>query len=356
MVTYAAVFFLVVSFVLGAVWGSFLNVCIYRIPLGKSVIFPGSHCTACGTPIKWYDNIPIISYLILQGHCRACGAYFSARYAGIELLTAILFLLLWLRYPAQPLVVAQWIIACLLIVATFTDVDHFIIPDSISLGGCSFALVASGLLGSSSLCAMDFEFWKGFLDFGFKATISSSLIGQHLAIFLWSALGAAFGWGLLSAVALFGRYVFAKEAMGGGDVKLFAFIGGYFGMTGVLAVLFLSAVVGAIVGVSILLWHKFFCRDEIDEVEFRRDRAKFPPYAEIHPERVSVIPELDLSSSTEVDKNRVIRVARRTSRQLHHFPYGPYIAFAAMLMLFFYPELHEWLREHLWLISEPSWQ
>jgi hypothetical protein len=80
-----------VCFILGAVWGSFLNVCIYRLPCGKSIVLPGSHCTTCGSAIRWYDNIPVVSYFVLRGHCRECGAHFSMRYAAIELLTAALF-------------------------------------------------------------------------------------------------------------------------------------------------------------------------------------------------------------------------------------------------------------------------
>lgn len=353
--SYATSFFVVVSFVLGAVWGSFLNVCIYRIPAGKSVVFPGSHCTACGTPIRWYDNIPILSYFLLQGHCRSCGAYFSARYAAIELLTAGLFLSLWLRYPAQPIVLSQWIIACLLIVATFTDVDHFIIPDSVSLGGLGFALLATGLLGPDSFCAMDLEFWQGLFEFVSKESMHSSPLSQHLVVLIWSAGGATFGWLLLSAIALLGRVVFAKEAMGGGDVKLFAFLGAYFGVTGVFAILFFSAVTGALFGLAILAWHKFFCHDEIDELEFDEAKAKFPPYASDRP--LSASPEqLDSSSpASSEQRKRIFHVARRTSRQLHHFPYGPYIAFAAVVLLFLYPSFQEWLREHLWLIPEPLW-
>lgn len=352
---YATSFFVVVSFVFGAVWGSFLNVCIYRIPAGKSVVFPGSHCTACGMPIRWYDNIPILSYFLLQGHCRTCGTYFSVRYAAIELLTAALFLLLWLRYPAQLIVISQWVIACLLIVATSTDIDHFIIPDSVSLGGLGFAIVATGLLGPNSFCAMDLEFWQGLLEFDPKPSMLSSSLARHFVVFLWSGIGATFGWLLLTAIALFGRVVFAKEAMGGGDVKLFAFLGAYFGISGVFAILFLSAVTGAVVGLAILAWHKLFCRDEIEELEFDESRAKYPPVRHDHLTSVSPDQQDSSSAAPSQQRKRIFRVARRTSRQLHHFPYGPYIAFAAVVLLFLYPDFQEWLRDHLWLIREPSW-
>jgi leader peptidase (prepilin peptidase)/N-methyltransferase len=345
----SGIFLPVMSFILGAAWGSFLNVCIYRIPTGQSVVFPGSHCTTCGTPIRWYDNIPIVSYFLLGGHCRTCGASFSIRYAAIEALTGILFLLLGLRYGWQPIVVAHWVITCLLIIATFTDIDHFIIPDVVTVGGTLFSAVVSGLLGSKSFVAADLQFWLDILGLTNKGLTSQIALGQNLVSFAWSLVGAGFGWLLLWAIAVFGQFLLAKEAMGGGDVKLFSFLGAYFGLTGVIAILFLSAFIGAITGLCLLGWHKLFGRDEFDKLEFDSAVAMVPPYIAGRREEFESMQSVeDITRSSPPVKT--IRVARRTSRQLHHFPYGPYIALAAVVLLFAFPQLHLWLREYLWLL------
>ena len=125
-------FFPTVSLVFGALIGSFLNVCIYRIPAGKSVVTPGSHC-ACGQPIKWYDNIPIFSWLILRGRARCCGRHFSFRYPAIELVTALIFFACWKLLPPTQ-AICGWVLASALLCATFIDLDSFEIPDRFSVG------------------------------------------------------------------------------------------------------------------------------------------------------------------------------------------------------------------------------
>ncbi len=131
-------------FVFGAAVGSFLNVCIYRMPAGKSIVTPPSACPACGQRIRWFDNIPLISYLVLRGRCRRCGAPFSARYFVVELLTALLFLAVWLKFDGW-LAPIYWALTGGLIVATFIDFDHFIIPNEITYGGIVTGFVASVL-------------------------------------------------------------------------------------------------------------------------------------------------------------------------------------------------------------------
>src|SRR5258708_32261409 len=126
-------FFPLIAVLVGACIGSFLNVCIYRIPKGESVVHPGSHC-GCGQPIAWYDNIPVLSWLILRGRARCCGRPFSFRYPAIEFLTAALFLACWLLFPPGK-AVAGAVLCSIVLCAHFIDHDHMIIPDALTIGG-----------------------------------------------------------------------------------------------------------------------------------------------------------------------------------------------------------------------------
>ena len=136
-------FFAVFAFVLGAVVGSFLNVCIYRMPLDLSVNEPRrSFCPSCKKQIPWHQNIPLFSWLFLRGRCANCGSRIAFRYFAVELLTALLFLAVWRTFPWQ-IALAYWVFVSLLIVGTFIDFEHFIIPDEITLGGTAVGVVAS---------------------------------------------------------------------------------------------------------------------------------------------------------------------------------------------------------------------
>ena len=135
--------FSVFAFILGAVVGSFLNVCIYRLPLDLSINEPRrSYCPNCKQPIPWYQNLPLISWLVLRGHCANCGSKIRFRYFGVELLTALLFLAVWRTFP-PPVAVAYWVFVSLLIIGTFIDLEHFIIPDQITIGGTVAGIIAS---------------------------------------------------------------------------------------------------------------------------------------------------------------------------------------------------------------------
>ena len=135
--------FAVVAFVLGAVVGSFLNVSIYRLPRDLSVNKPRrSFCPACHAPIPWQQNVPLLSWLVLRGRCAQCGAKIAFRYFGVELLTALLFLIVWEFFPWQ-IAIAYWVFISILIVATFVDLEHFIIPDQVTIGGTVAGVVAS---------------------------------------------------------------------------------------------------------------------------------------------------------------------------------------------------------------------
>src|SRR6185295_924488 len=163
-------FWSAVFFIFGSIVGSFLNVCIYRMPLGQSVVSPPSHCPHCKYSIPWFLNIPLLTWLYLRGKCKNCGAPISARYFMVELLTGITFLSCWLKFGDRSALLA--LVYCLflagLIVATFIDFEHFIIPDEITIGGivvgilCSFAVPA--LHGVDSPAAsMKESFWGAIL-------------------------------------------------------------------------------------------------------------------------------------------------------------------------------------------------
>ncbi len=196
------------AFVLGAVVGSFLNVCIHRIPRGQSLVRPGSACPRCGASIAPWDNVPLLSYILLRGKCRHCGEPISPRYPLVELTTGLLFLTAYLSHGSTLQAVRIAALGCVLIVSIFIDLDHQIIPDVVTLPALGLG-VFTGFLGG---------------------------LGPGLQ----SILGAAAGGVAVLLIALFGSALFGQESMGGGDLKLAAVIGSYTGWASVLGVLFLS--------------------------------------------------------------------------------------------------------------------
>jgi leader peptidase (prepilin peptidase)/N-methyltransferase len=222
------------AFVVGACIGSFLNVCVYRIPLNGSVVSPGSHCSACGAPIPWYHNLPIISWPLLRGRAACCGTRIDLRYWLVEIGMAFLFMAVWLKYgPTDPM--AAVIYATMisgLTAACLIDLDHYIIPDRFSLGGCVAGFVA--------------------------CTIHPALMGEKTPLqgFSWSLAGAIAGALLLLGVAWLGTMLFKKEAMGMGDVKLLAALCSFLGGTSITWILPLSAGFGAILGGALILFQR----------------------------------------------------------------------------------------------------
>lgn len=229
-------------FLLGACMGSFLNVCVYRIPMELSVVKPRSYCPACRTPIPWYLNIPILSYALLAGRCRFCRAPIRPRYVLIEALVAVLFLLVWLQFcPTRlsvllhlapidsfAIVPVYWLVLFGLVLGTFVDFEHMIIPDRVTLGGIVAGLALSALVPELHHKS---QAWAGLTT---------------------SAIGAAAGWGSLWLVAVIGRALFKKDAMGFGDVKLMGAIGAFFGWEAVLFVIAVSSLLGSIAGLSLM--------------------------------------------------------------------------------------------------------
>ena len=239
-------FLAVLSFAWGACIGSFLNVCIYRIPRELSVVTPRSFCPGCNRPIPWYLNVPIFSYVFLRAKCRYCGCRIHWRYPLVETLVAVLFLLIWLKFSMTgdgaalglvPLadwkaVPVYWLMAAGLVLGTFVDFEHLIIPDRVTLGG-----IVAGLVLSAAVPSIQGQ-----------ATWAQGLF--HAAI------GAAVGWGILWGIALVGKLMFRKEAMGFGDVKLLGAIGAFLGWRAVLFTIMLSSLLGSLVGIALVLTHR----------------------------------------------------------------------------------------------------
>lgn len=229
-------FFPLAVFVLGACVGSFLNVVIYRVPKEQSVVTPGSHC-ACGQPIRWHDNVPILSWLILRGKARCCGRTFSFRYPFVELLTALLFTACWLRF-APAVAVCGWVFVSCLVAATFIDLDHMIIPDVFTIG-----LGVAGVLLSTAIPALH----------GFQGDVFlvDSLRGGIAAL-----QGLLIGSGVVLWIALVAEALLRKEAMGFGDVTFVGGIGAFCGWQGAVFTVFGGAVVGTVWLLVAWLWEK----------------------------------------------------------------------------------------------------
>jgi leader peptidase (prepilin peptidase)/N-methyltransferase len=244
----------VIVCVFGAAIGSFLNVCIHRLPRHESVVWPASRCPACAGPIPLYDNIPVLSYLLLRGRCRACRARISLRYPIIELTNGLGYgLILWQFGPGWPAAVYALLFSTLLVV-TCIDLSHQIIPDVITLPG-----IALGLLCAATVLPV------GLRD---------------------SVLGVLLGGGILWGLAWASPYLFGKEGMGGGDVKLLAMIGAFLGWKPALLTIMVGAVVGSVVGVGL--------------------------------------------------------IALKLRRRDQYLPFGPFLALGAIVSLFFHQEVLTW--------------
>ncbi|MGM0663561.1 MAG: prepilin peptidase [Thermodesulfobacteriota bacterium] len=212
----------VFAFLFGLILGSFLNVCIHRMPTGSSIVHPPSSCPCCGASIRFYDNIPLLSYLLLRGRCRSCEASIPLRYPVVELATGLLSLALVLRYgPGVPYALYLAFV-CALIVVTFIDLQHQIIPDVISLPG-----IAAG--------------------------IAVSLTPWGTVSWVDALIGAAAGGGGLFAVAWGFERLTGKEGMGLGDVKLLAMIGAWMGWRTLPFIILSSSLFGILIGGAALM-------------------------------------------------------------------------------------------------------
>lgn len=275
-------FFPVVVGIFGAIVGSFLNVVIYRMPLDKSVVTPGSHC-ACGAPIKWYDNIPVLSWFILRGKARCCGRPYSFRYAFVELLTAGLFLTSWLMFPPAKAFCGMFFVSCLLC-AMFIDLDHMIIPEPFTIGLGVVGVVLSVFV--PSLHNQSDELF-------FIGALQSGIISMQ---------GLLIGSGLVLWIAVIAETLLKKEAMGFADVTFVGAIGAFTGWQGAIFAVFGGAVVGTVwIGLAFIV------------KKLSGSRVQIAPRAE--------------TPDGQTTENLGMNV---------HVPFGPMLAIGGMLHFFYF--------------------
>lgn len=220
---YAAIFGLIV--------GSYLNVVIYRLPLGLSTVYPRSRCPGCGSLIRARDNVPVLSFLLLRGRCRTCGTPISWRYPLVEAATGALFVGCLLRFGLTPQAVVAMLFASLMLVLALIDFDHMILPDRLTLPGTAV---------------------------GIATQLAAPLAGLVPAV-----IGALFGAGILLAVWGLWLVVRREEGMGLGDVKMLALVGAFLGWQGVLVTLFFGALTGSVVGLALMRWGSLDMRSKL---------------------------------------------------------------------------------------------
>jgi leader peptidase (prepilin peptidase)/N-methyltransferase len=220
-----------IAFLFGAVVGSFLNVCIYRLPRGESVVTPRSHCAGCGTLIRAWDNVPLVSFLILRGRCRDCGRPISWRYPLVEGLTGLLFALTAARFGMTSLAASLLLLVSALVVIAFVDLDHQVIPNVITLPGIPLGLLAGLAVGGPPI-----------LD---------------------RILGALTGAGFLYLVLLYGSALYGQDAMGEGDLNLMALIGAFLGWRAVILTLLVGCLSGSLVGLTLIALRRLGRREHI---------------------------------------------------------------------------------------------
>jgi leader peptidase (prepilin peptidase)/N-methyltransferase len=314
------------AIVLGLVWGSFANVCIYRwpptpeFPAGRSVVRPGSHCFACKAEIPWYDNLPLVAWLWLRGKCRSCKAPFSARYLIVEAVTAALFGVAWwatvtagaLFEPLDVRLLRFVIYAAfcfVMVVVTFIDLDHKLILDKLTRP----AVVAFYLLG---LALPERMWWEGLV-------------------------GAAVGYGVPWAIGEIYYRVTGREGLGLGDSMLLAVIGALLGWQGVVVALFGGSVLGSVIGITALAVKRRDAAD--DEGDAESDAEGEPPR-----ERAAGAPPAtgsDAPASTETDA--AAGSIDDASLMRTELPFGPFLAMAAVFYLFAEP----WMQLHFALLG-----
>ena len=217
--------------IFGMIVGSYLNVVIFRLPLGLSTVRPRSRCPGCGTLIQARDNVPVLSFLLLRGRCRTCGTRISWRYPLVEAVTGALFLACLLRFGLTPQALVAVVFSCLMLVLALIDYDHMILPDRITLPGTAL---------------------------GIATQLAAPLVGLVPAV-----IGALLGAGILLAVWGLWWVVRREEGMGLGDVKMLALVGAFLGWPGVLVTLFFGALAGSVVGLALMRWGSLDMRSKL---------------------------------------------------------------------------------------------
>lgn len=216
------------AFIFGSLTGSFLNVCIYRVPRGLSVVSPSSSCPSCSRPIKFYDNFPILSYLFLAGKCRYCRNKISLRYPVVEALNAALYLAAIWRFGIGWHLPFIFLFCSAMVVITFIDFDFQIIPDTITIPGMLIGLIAGSL------------------------TLPDPFARGNMLGFIESAIGLLAGGGMFYIIAVLSHKILKQEAMGGGDIKMMAMVGAFMGWKAILLTTFSGSLLGSIIGLFLM--------------------------------------------------------------------------------------------------------
>ncbi|HET8650065.1 MAG TPA: prepilin peptidase [Gemmatimonadales bacterium] len=212
---------LILATIIGLMVGSFLNVCILRLPAEQSVVSPPSHCPRCDRGLSWYENIPVFSWIVLRGRCRGCGEPISIQYPLIELATGVIWLISAWYWGLSLEALRAAVFGTVLLGILMTDAREYIIPDEFTLGGLAIGLAFALAAG-----------WHALLT---------------------AVIGAAVGFGLLWLVGAAGTWAFKEEAMGGGDIKMMAMVGAFLGWKGVLLTIFLGALLGSLIFLPLTL-------------------------------------------------------------------------------------------------------
>jgi leader peptidase (prepilin peptidase) / N-methyltransferase len=236
---------IILCFILGLAVGSFLNVCIYRIPRGESIIFPGSHCPQCGKGILAYDNVPLFAYLWLGGKCRFCKNRISIQYPLVELLTGLIFLGCALKWKFTPPTYVNALFLCLVVILIFIDYHHQILPNVITIPGTLVAIILS------------FSQEKEFYADAISVNLASILNASNPAVirpWIGALVGALIGGGALFLVAFLYQLVRKRQGLGMGDVKMMAMVGAFLGWPLAFFTIFIGSLAGSILGLLLIVF------------------------------------------------------------------------------------------------------
>lgn len=290
--------FMVASFVLGCLLGSFANVCVSRWPSGESVVSPRSRCPKCKNAIAWYDNIPILSWLILGAKCRHCKSPISWQYPAVEAITGLLFLAVYWRHGFTLATPVYMLFSFALVVVTFQDLADWTIPNEITFPGIPLGIACS-LLGMV------------FAGSGLRVVQPTDAV-----------LGALLGGGIIYSLDIITQVLLKKPGMGFGDVKLLAMIGALLGWKGALFTVVGASFIGSIVGVGMILYFRSRKGDEAPEDEATTDEIEYDENGE---------PVVTLEG--------------------HYLPFGPYLAMAGWIYMLVGLEIWNW---YFGLLQQPE--
>ncbi len=290
-----------VSLLMGLLVGSFCNVCVGRWPHGESVVSPRSRCPKCMNAITWYDNIPLLSWLILGAKCRNCKASISWQYPLVEAITGVLFVIVYLRFGMTLASPVYMVLAAAMVVVTFQDLADWTIPDEVTLTGLPLALGLSALV----------LFLSG--DTGLLVTHPFDALK-----------GMALGFAVLYGLDRIAILILKKPGMGFGDVKLLAMLGGFIGWQGVLGTLMLASVLGSTVGLSVMLYFKLKGAPQSDGATSEETPAE--------------------SDAAQPDDNEADTAREDDGISLDHryLPFGPYLAIAGLAYALVGPQVLDW--------------